>query len=303
LIKAENHIKSLPVSFQQSWKDLVVLTKLRLSSTVVFSAGMGYLMALGFGGAAFSFSEFCLLLLGGLLVTAAANAINQVVERETDAKMERTKDRPIAAGRMRATHGLLIAGLCGLLGTVILGLSFGPLPALLGILAMISYGLVYTPMKRMTPLAVFVGAFPGAMPPLIGWTAVSGEITSGALALFAIQFFWQFPHFWAIAWLSMDDYAKAGFKLLPDSSGRTKASAVHIVIYTAMLIPVGLLPFFGGMIGWIAATVATLCAAGFLWKAFALYQKGSMQSARSLLFYSFAYLPLVQLAMVIDKIP
>jgi protoheme IX farnesyltransferase len=280
-------------------KDLSALVKLRLSTIVVFSAGMGYLLAAPVSG---EWSSFLLLLFGGLLVTASANALNEVIERDTDAFMTRTANRPLPSGRMSMGTALLVAGLAGVGGVALLWWAFQPLTALLGALSLLSYAFIYTPMKRISPVAVFIGAIPGAIPPVIGWVAVTGSVGPEALALFAIQFFWQFPHFWAIAWLSREDYAKAGFDLLPDASGRTRATAVHIIIYTAILLPVGLLPFWMGLAGWVSAALVAVAGLAFTYQAIRLYQTCAMKEARSLLFGSFAYLPLVLLALVLDKI-
>ncbi len=281
-------------------KDLAALVKLRLSTIVVMSAALGYLLAAGSG--VFLWSDFILLILGGLLVTGAANALNEVIERDTDVLMTRTANRPLPTGRMSMAAALLVAGIMGVGGVALLWWAFHPLAALLGALSLLSYAFIYTPMKRISPVAVFIGAIPGAIPPVIGYVAVTGFIGPEALALFAIQFFWQFPHFWAIAWLAREDYAKAGFDLLPDASGRTKATAIHIIIYTAVLLPVGLLPFWLGMSGWISAIAVTVCGLGFTFQAIRLYQTCDLKEARSLLFGSFAYLPLVLLALVLDKI-
>jgi protoheme IX farnesyltransferase len=279
--------------------DLSQLVKLRLSTTVVFTAGMGYVLA---AGAAFSIVEFLLLSLGGLLVTGSANAINEIIESDTDAKMERTQNRPLPTGRMSVTAALIAAGTFGVSGIALLWFMFNPVASLLGALSLLSYALIYTPMKRMTPFSVFVGAIPGAMPPAIGWAAVTGDIGTAALILFAIQFFWQFPHFWAIAWLAKDDYAKAGFDLLPHSSGRTKSTATHIVAFTAILIPFGLMPAVVGLGGIFSAMILVVCGMLFTWQSVQLYRTTELKEARQLMFGSFAYLPVVYMAMVIDKL-
>lgn len=282
-------------------RDLAALFKLRLSLIVVMSAALGYLLAAGPG--TFSASGFTLLIVGGLLVTASANALNEIIEKDTDARMERTAGRPLPGGRMAVSTALLLAGVAGVGGVALLWWAFQPLTALLGALSLLSYAFIYTPVKRLSPVAVFIGAIPGAIPPVIGWIAVTGSLGPEALALFSIQFFWQFPHFWAIAWLARDDYARAGFDLLPDASGRTRATAVHIVIYTALLLPVGLLPFWLEMSGWISAIVVSIASLGFTVQAIQLYRSCSLPSAKALLFGSFAYLPLVLIALVLDKLP
>lgn len=277
-------------------KDYYVLVKFRLSFIVVFSAGIGYLFA---GGTQ---SQFFLFLLGGFLITAASNAINQIIESETDRLMTRTADRPLAAYRMQATEAIIAAGIMAVGGIALLWIFFNTFCALLGALSLISYAFLYTPMKKVSPVAVFIGAFPGAMPPLIGCAAATGQITDIAVLLFAIQFVWQFPHFWAIAWVACEDYAKAGFHLLPSLSGRGKSSATHIVIYTIMLLPVGLIMYFMGYTGPVSAIIVTVTGLGFLYQAFRLYKSCEHKDARNLMFGSFLYLPIVLIALLIDKI-
>lgn len=216
--------------------------------------------------------------------------------------MKRTMDRPLPAGRMSLPAALLGAGVSGLAGITLLWWAFGPVAAVLGALSLLGYAFVYTPLKRISPAAVFVGAIPGAMPPLIGWAAATGSVTEGALALFAIQFFWQFPHFWAIAWVARDDYARAGFDLLPDRSGRTRASAAHVVIYTAMLLPMALLPWAFGVSGAVSTGIAVAAGVAFTAQALVLYQRGRLLDARRLMFGSFVYLPVVFTAFVLDKV-
>jgi protoheme IX farnesyltransferase len=282
-------------------RNIAQLMKLRLSSIVVFSAAIGFV--LGSAQAPFfSWTGFVFLLLGGTLVTGASNAINQILEKDTDSLMTRTADRPLPTGRMTMAEAVLTAGLASFGGVIILWTFFGALTALVGALALISYAFIYTPIKRISPIAVFIGAFPGALPPLIGWTAATGSLGPEALALFGIQFFWQFPHFWAIAWLQRDDYARAGFDLMPSASGRSRASAIHVVVYAAVLLPIGLLPFFLGMGGLISAIVITLCGALFLGQAIRLYRECSMDAARKLMFGSFAYLPAVLIALAIASL-
>ncbi len=277
-------------------KDYYVLVKFRLSFIVVFSSGIGYLFA---GGGQ---SEFLLFLLGGFLVTAASNALNQILESDTDKLMSRTADRPLAAGRMATTEAILAAGIFAISGISILWFFFNPVSALLGALSLISYAFIYTPMKKVSPVAVFVGAFPGAVPPIIGWAAATGSISEPAMMLFAIQFLWQFPHFWSIAWVSFDDYAKAGFYLLPSASGKTRASASHIAIYSLILIPVSLLPFVMQITGIVSTVIVLICGFLFLLQALKLYKTCQAKDARTLMFASFLYLPVVFISLLVDKI-
>jgi len=277
-------------------RDYAVLVKFRLSFIVVFSSGIGYLFA---GGAQ---AGFVLFLLGGFFITAASNALNQVIESDTDKLMARTQNRPLASARMQPTEAILSAGIMAVTGIILLWYFFNPLSALLGALSLISYAFVYTPMKKVSPVSVFVGAFPGAIPPVIGWAAATGDITGTALLLFAIQFLWQFPHFWAIAWVAYDDYAKAGFYLLPSASGKTKASASHIVVYSLILIPVSIMPFVLNLTGLVSAIVVTVCGLLFLYQSYKLYKTCDVKDARSLMFGSFLYLPVVLVALLIDKL-
>ena len=221
-------------------QDFIALGKFRLASLVVFSAALGYLIALE-EISLFNWVNFSLLIIGGFLVTGASNAYNQVWERNLDIKMDRTKNRPVAAQRLSVTEALIFATVIGLVGEICL-IQLNFLSGVLGFLAMFLYVMIYTPMKTISPVAVFIGAFPGSIPPMLGYIAVTGEFGLVPGILFLTQFFWQFPHFWAIAWKINDDYAKAGFKLLPSAQGRTKASAFQIFIYSAAMIPIGILP-------------------------------------------------------------
>ncbi|MBK8488793.1 MAG: protoheme IX farnesyltransferase [Bacteroidetes bacterium] len=276
--------------------DYLLLVKFRLSFIVVFSAGIGYVFA---GG---DMHYFGLFLLAGFLITAASNALNQIIEVETDKLMGRTANRPLPAGRMQSTEAIIAAGTMGISGIVLMWILFNPISALLGALSLLSYAFIYTPIKRISPLAVFVGAFPGAVPPLIGWAAATGSIGEMAIILFVIQFMWQFPHFWAIAWVAFDDYKRAGFQLLPTVSGQSKASAFHVLMYTIFLIPISLIPFLSGFTGSVSAIIIALTGLGFLYQAIQLYKSCDVKSARKLMFGSFLYLPIVLIALFFDRI-
>jgi protoheme IX farnesyltransferase len=278
------------------FRDYCILVKFRLSFIVVFSAGIGYLFA---GG---EMQTFWIFLLAGFFVTAASNVFNQILEQDTDKLMQRTADRPLAAGRMNNTEAIIAAGLMATAGISLLWNFFNPVAALLGTLSLLSYAFIYTPVKKISPIAVFIGAFPGAIPPVIGYAAVSGNLTSEAFILFAIQFFWQFPHFWSIAWVAYDDYANAGFYLLPSASGRSKISAQHIVIYTVILLVISLLPFVMHMSGAVSAIIVIVTGIVFLYQSLVLYKSCETKHARMLMFGSFLYLPIVLIALLIDKI-
>jgi heme o synthase len=281
----------------QKISDYGVLLKFRLSLLVVFSAAIGYLFALT---GKIDWVQFGLLCLGGFMVTGASTALNQVFEKDVDALMPRTADRPVAAGRMSTTEALLAAGVLSVLGLGILS-SFNLLTAVLGALSLLSYAFVYTPLKKITPIAVLVGAFPGAFPTLIGWVAVTGSISQEALTLFAMQFIWQFPHFWSIAWKAYDDYAKGGFYLLPNGK-KDKSSAFQIVLYCVFLIIVSLFPYFLGMSGIVSTIIVMAACIYFLYTAIKLYQEETDKAALTVMFASFIYLPVSQIAFLLDKI-
>jgi protoheme IX farnesyltransferase len=210
--------------------------------------------------------------------------------------------RPLPTHRLTVPEVLIFSGLCTLISLYLLWQFTNPLTVVLSIISMVLYCFVYTPLKRVGPIAVLVGAFPGALPPLLGWIAATGAITHEAMIIFGIQFIWQFPHFWAIAWVADDDYKKAGFKLLPSGGGKDLNTAIQIMIYTMFLIPLGLLPATFGMTGLTSAIIATVCGAAFFGQTFSLMKTGSRQSALRIMFGSFLYLPIVQIAFLLDKI-
>ncbi len=280
-------------------KDIMELTKFRLSFLVVFSAVMAYLLANPFAA---DWLKITLLSLGGFLVTASSNTINQLIEKDTDKLMDRTKNRPLPAGRMKPIEAYLIAGFTGVIGIFILGVVFNPVSGLLGALALISYAFIYTPFKKISPVAVFIGAIPGSMPLLIGWTAATGTIGLGGILLFTIQFFWQIPHFWSIAWLLNEDYQKAGYHLLPSSDGKNRTTALQNIPYLVCLIAVSTLPYAFGFTGIISLAISLIAGLFFLIKGIQLATDISDKSARSLMFASFMYIPVVFIAFVFDKI-
>jgi protoheme IX farnesyltransferase len=289
----------LPVlSMAQKAKAYFKLLKFRLSFTVAFSSAIGFI--LGYPGA--SYISIALVMLGGLLVTGAANIINQIIERDLDKQMKRTAKRPLPTGQVSVTEAVVFTIILGVAGLSLLGLYFNLLTAGLSLLSLVLYGFVYTPLKRISPICVFVGAIPGGMPPLIGWVAATGFLGAEAWILFGIQFIWQFPHFWAIAWVLDDDYKKAGFKMLPMEGGKNLKTAIQIMIYTLMLIPLSMLPLQFGMTGTISAMIAVVCGVLFLAQTFYLMRTCSKKAAMSIMFGSFLYLPIVQIAFVLDKV-
>jgi protoheme IX farnesyltransferase len=237
-----------------------------------------------------------------MLVTGSANTINQVVEKDTDAIMKRTSSRPVAAGRMAAQEAIAFAILIGLAGVFILGYFFNWLSAGIAILSLFLYAFVYTPLKKVNAVAVLVGAVPGALPCLIGWTAGANALSLGGWSLFAIQFLWQFPHFWAIAWIAHKDYSNAGFKLLPGSKGPTRYTALQTVIYSLMLIPVAAIPYFLGISGSVSLIIVMVANVFMIGQCVRLYLDLNVQAARRVMFSSYIYLPVVLLALLGDKI-
>ena len=284
-------------------KAYMVFTKFRLSALVVVSAITGYLFVGGSDG-----FEITLLLVGGLLVTAASNGSNQIWERDLDKLMKRTERRPIPMGKMSVNEGVIVVSVCLIAGTYMLFL-LNLYSALLGLAAFISYVFIYTPMKRVSPWAVFIGAFPGAIPPMLGAVASSTNnfgtpevfgLVPGVL--FFVQFVWQFPHFWAIAWVSFDDYKAGGFSLLPSREGKSKSSAFQIVAYALALIPFSLLPWVMGWTGIVSLILVLFLGIGFFLYSYRLLLTCDDKDARKLMFASFLYLPLVQFLYVLDRV-
>lgn len=274
------------------------LTKFRLSMTVVFSAAFGFAL----GTESVNWKMLLLFSIASFATTAAANIINQISEIEFDKLMNRTKNRPLPSSRVSFEEAISFAIILALLASFILFTYFNTKAALLAILSMLLYGFVYTPLKRVGPIAVMVGALPGAFPPMIGWVASTGHFGLEPGILFAIQFFWQFPHFWAIAWVLDEDYTRAGFKLLPSKGGKDLQSAIQIMIYTLFLLPLCWLPYYLGMTGINSAFFAMMMGILFLAQTFHLMRKVDRKAALQLMFGSFIYLPFVQIAYLLDKV-
>lgn len=275
------------------------LFKLRLSLLVSFSSVFGYLLAID--GPVY-WVQMVMLAVGGFLVAAAAGTVNQVLERDYDRLMKRTMNRPLPTGRVSVQEAIFIAAISLLIGLSLLNIYTNTLTTALSALSFLLYAFVYTPLKRIGPIAVIVGAIPGALPPLLGWTAATGVISPEALIIFGIQFVWQFPHFWAIAWVADDDYKKAGFNLLPMGGQKDLKTAIQIMSYTLFLLPLGLLPTKLGITGINAALVATICGVLFLFQTFTLMRDCNQKAALRLMFGSFIYLPVVQIAFLLDKV-
>jgi heme o synthase len=274
------------------------LLKFRLSFLVAFSCAFGYVL----GAPQINWFKLVMLFTGGFLLSGASVIVNQILEKDLDKLMIRTMGRPLPTARLTVQQAVAFCVICFAAGVLILIAYTNVLTTLLSILSMILYSFVYTPLKRVGPIAVFVGAIPGALPPLLGWTAATGTISYEALIIFGIQFIWQFPHFWAIAWVADDDYKKAGFKLLPSNGRKDLNTAIQIMIYTMFLIPMGLLPATFGITGINSAIIATVCGVIFFAMTFSLMKSGDRKSALKIMFGSFLYLPIVQIAYLLDKV-
>lgn len=274
------------------------LLKPRLSFLVAFSCAFGYLLA----SPVINWAVLPMLFLGGFLMSGASIVVNQIIEKDLDKLMTRTQNRPLPTGRLSVNEAITFCVICLAAGIAILLLFTNVFTTLLSMVSVILYGFVYTPLKRVGPVAVLVGAIPGALPPLLGWIAATGRISHEAMIIFGIQFIWQFPHFWAIAWVADDDYKKAGFKLLPSGGQKDLNTAIQIMIYTLFLIPLGLLPATFGITGINSAIAVTVCGVLFLAQTFALMRSGDRRSALKIMFGSFLYLPIVQIAYLLDKI-
>jgi protoheme IX farnesyltransferase len=297
-LQTEIHTTNQETITYSKVKSFLKLTKFTLSALVVFSAIVTFFTV----AEDFTWKQVFAICVGGFLVTAAANGFNQIIEKDLDKLMNRTRLRPIPTGNLTPNQAFIFCAIFGVVGTILLWVFTNPLSGIIGFVSIILYALVYTPLKRVTPFSVFIGAIPGALPTLIGAIAASegfGEITFFAVLLFCIQFFWQFPHFWAIAWVSHDDYQRAGFFMLPSKGGRDKSSRSQILVYTLSLFPIALTPFVFNFTGWITAAVVSCMGLIFIIQAYNLYKTGKIEDARKLMFGSFLYLPVVQVALMI----
>jgi protoheme IX farnesyltransferase len=274
------------------------LIKFRLSFLVTFSAVFGFLLSSNY----INYFSLSILIISGFFITGSSIINNQIIEKDSDKLMKRTKNRPLPTNKISSRNALFISLALSITGLILMVLFLNKLTALLSFLSLIIYTFLYTPLKKVGPIAVFVGAIPGALPPLIGWAASTNDISLEALIIFSIQFIWQFPHFWAIAWVCDDDYKRAGFKLLPNNGKKNFSTAVNIMTYTMFLIPLGLLPTIFGITGLVSGVVAVVCAILFLIQTLRLIKDYSKTSALRIMFGSFIYLPVVQLAYIFDKI-
>ncbi len=279
--------------------DFKEITKMRLALSVVFSSIAGYLL----GVDVVDYKVLALLALGGYFMVGASNAYNQIIEKDLDALMNRTKNRPVPAGRMSVNTAFTIATIFTVLGIAILYI-INPKTAMFGAISIFLYTCVYTPLKTRTPLAVFVGAIPGAIPFMLGWVAATNEFGIEPGTLFALQFFWQFPHFWAIGWFLYDDYKKGGFFMLPTGK-QDKGTAVQTIMYTVWTILVSIIPVFGVTgqlkLSIVSAIIVLFLGLGMLYYAIQLFKKMTEKAAKQLMLASVSYITLIQIVYVVDK--
>ena len=292
--KEEVQVRAVSITFRDWLQDLELLVKFRLSTFVVFSSAVAYCIA---AGADFRLLPFVILVTGGFLITFAANILNEILEADFDKLMERTANRPLAAGRWTASSALVLAGLASLVGIVLLAL-LNPLTSFLGTLSLVTYAFLYTPLKRYSTIAVIVGAIPGALPVMIGMIAYDGIITSASLFVFAIQFVWQFPHFWAIGFLSYKQYRNAGYKLLPEEDGNIdRRLGLQTFVYTTLLIPVILVGFLLGILPVAGLIGIGILSMYFIWRAWDFFKRFERDSAKALMFSSFIFLPVALMVL------
>jgi protoheme IX farnesyltransferase len=287
-------------TFSVKLKDYKELTKFTLSFTVVFTCVICYLLAPNV--VSYNWKMIGLLFLAGMLITGSANAINQSVEKNSDALMKRTANRPVASGRMTQKEAYTFAAIAGIVGVLMMWYFFNLSSALVSAFSLFLYSFIYTPLKKINSIAVLIGGIPGALPCLIGWVAGQDDFSAAGWILFGIQFIWQFPHFWAIAWVSHKDYTTAGFKLLPSNEGPTKFTAVQAIMYSVLMLPIGILPHFIGLTGTISMWVLVLCNLFMVFQCVRLYIDMDVKAARRVMFSSYIYLPIVFLALLADKL-
>lgn len=287
------------ITLAEKVKLVMELLKVRLSLLVVFSAAFGFLLA---NQGPISWISLIGLCVGGFLTTGASIILNQIIEKDSDKLMQRTQNRPLPTSQIQVEEAQYLGIILGIIGFFLLLITTNSLTAILSLFSLVLYAFIYTPLKKIGPIAVIVGAIPGAFPPLLGWVAVRGELGFEAFIIFLIQFVWQFPHFWAIAWVMDEDYRRAGIKLLPSQGGRDFSSAFQIFLCTLFLIPVGILPTQLGITGNFSLVAVTICSVLFLIPTIQLMRDGSRKSALRVMFGSFIYLPLTQIFYLIDKL-
>lgn len=294
---------STSLTLAEKVKDYFQLVKFTLSFTVVFSCVICYLLAPNIViSNIHTLWMIFVLFIAGMLITGSANAINQVVEKDTDALMKRTSTRPIASGRMTVNKGYTFAIITGAVGICMMTYFFNTKAAAISLLSLFIYAFIYTPLKKITAIAVLIGALPGALPCLIGWVAATDSWSAGGWVMFTIQFLWQFPHFWAIAWVAHADYSRAGFKLLPSQQGPTKFTALQAVMYALVMVPIGMLPYIYHISGYWSMWLVLAANIFMVIQCIKLYMQMDIKAARRVMFSSYIYLPIVLLALLANKL-
>lgn len=280
-------------------REYIQLSKFRLTILVVITAVLGYILGVvKVESASFNLASLLGLIIGGYFLTASSNAINQILEKDSDKLMSRTQGRPLVTGKMDVTEAILFAALSGLVSILVLGASMNATTAFLGLASLIIYAFLYTPLKKISSISVFVGAFPGAVPPMLGYVGATGQMSFEAVVLFCVQFFWQFPHFWSLAWVLHDDYLKAGYFMLPSGGGKNKRSAFQIVWYSLIMTLVSTMPFYLGFSGVPYLVVALVLGIIMIWFALQLFKTLQDKDAKKLMFASFVYIPLLLIFML-----
>lgn len=277
-------------------QDYLQLMKPNLSFMVVFSSVIGYLIA---PNSKWGIIEVLVLFLGGFFVTGGANTINQILEKDTDKIMKRTSLRPLPDQRITVKEAWIVALVTGIAGVLLLGIYFNFLTGVLSATSLMLYSFAYTPMKRINSVAVLIGAIPGSLPPLLGWVAATGSIDIGGMVLFMVQFFWQFPHLWAIAWVGYDDYKAVGIKMLPSAAGRTRFTGLMTMFYSLVLIPLAVLANLFHVTGKVGMFIGVALGIFYFLASFNFYKKNDFKSAKQLMYASFIYLPVILLAFLL----
>ncbi|TAE73044.1 MAG: protoheme IX farnesyltransferase [Bacteroidetes bacterium] len=290
---------NIQTQFLSKIRILFELLKFRLSFLVAFSAGFGFALGMSKDSTWIAFFAVCI---GGFLISGSAIIINQIFEKDIDKLMDRTKNRPLPTEKTSVEECVKYCIITGITGLLLLAIFTNLETTLLALMSMLLYGFVYTPLKLVGPIAVWVGAIPGALPPMLGWMAATGKLDEKALAIFALQFVWQFPHFWAIAWVMEEDYKKAGIKLLPSKGGKNFSSAFQIMISAFLLLPLCWLPTYLGITGQLSGYLTMACGVLFLLPTLQLLKDRNKKTALKIMFASFLYLPLIQIIYLIDKL-
>ena len=289
----------IQIERKSHFTNFLEVTKHRLSLSIVFSSVAGYFL----GAEIIDFQTLALLVVGGYCMVGASNVYNQIIERDLDVLMDRTKNRPIPSGRMSVQTAFIIAVLLTILGLTCLYL-INPITSMFGAICIFMYVSLYTPLKTKTPLSVFVGAFPGAIPFMLGWVAATGEFGIEPGTLFMIQFFWQFPHFWALGWFLYEDYEKGGFFMLPNGK-RNKGTALQVVLYSIWTLLASLIPVFGVTgrlyLTTLSGVIVGAMGIAFIYFAIRLYRIGTNKVAKQLMLASVSYITLLQIVYVLDK--